>query len=149
MSLEKRVMEQLKTAMKAKDKQALESLRAVKSAILLEKTKQKDVVFTEADGWKMLQKMVKQRKDSASIYQQQDREDLAKVELEQAAIIEQFLPKQMSKEEIEEVVVAIIEQTGASSMKDMGKVMGLTNKQLAGKADAKLVAESVKEKLMK
>ena len=147
MSLEKKVMEQLKTAMKAKDKTALEALRAIKSAILLEKTKGGDAGLTEADEMKLLQKMVKQRRDSAEIYSRQNREDLAQAELDQVAVIEQFLPKQMSKEEITAVVEDIITQIGAESMKDMGKVMGIANKEMAGKADGSIIAQIVKEKL--
>jgi uncharacterized protein YqeY len=147
MSLEKKIMEQLKAAMKAKDSNALASLRAVKSAILLEKTKQAGTELTEADELKLVQKLVKQRKDSADIYISQNRQDLADVELAQVKVIEQFLPKQMSKEEIAAVVNEIIAQTGASSMKDMGKVMGIASKQLAGKADGKTISTLVKEKL--
>ena len=147
MSLEKKIMEQLKTAMKAKDSNALASLRAVKSAILLEKTKQTGTELTEADELKLVQKLVKQRKDSADIYISQNRQDLADVELAQVKVIEQFLPKQMSKEEIAAVVNKIIAQTGANSMKDMGKVMGMASKQLAGKADGKTISTLVKEKL--
>ncbi len=147
MSLEKKIMEQLKTAMKAKDSVALESLRAIKSALLLEKTKGGKGELTEADELKILQKLVKQRKDSAEIYTQQNRDDLAKTELDQVSIIEQFLPKQMTPEEITEVVTDIITQIGAESMKDMGKVMGIANKEMAGKADGKLIAQIVKQKL--
>ncbi len=147
MSLEKEIMGKLKEAMKAKDTLSLEALRAVKSAILLEKTKQKGTELTEADELKLLQKLVKQRKDSADIYKQQNRDDLAQVELNQANVIEQFLPKQMSVEEIEKAVVAIIEKVGAESMKDMGKVMGIASKELAGKADGKTISTIVKQKL--
>jgi len=147
MSLEKKIMEQLKTAMKAKDSNALESLRAVKSAILLEKTKQVGTELTEADELKIVQKLVKQRKDSADIYVSQNRQDLADVELAQVEVIAQFLPKQMSKEEIAEAVDKIIAKVGATSMKDMGKVMGIASKELAGKADGKTISMLVKEKL--
>ncbi len=147
MSLEKEIMTQLKAAMKAKDATALEALRAVKSAILLEKTKQKDIDLTEADELKLLQKLVKQRKDSAEIYTSQNRPDLAEIELNQVKVIEVFLPKQMSYEEIEKNVLSIIEKLGASGMKDMGKVMGLASKQMAGKADGKTISSIVKEKL--
>ncbi len=147
MSLEKKIMEQLKTAMKAKDSNALESLRAIKSAILIEKTKQVGTELTEADELKIVQKLVKQRKDSADIYVSQNRQDLADVELAQVEVIAQFLPKQMSKEEITEAVSAIIAKVGASSMKDMGKVMGMASKELAGKADGKTISMLVKEKL--
>jgi len=147
MSLEKEIMSQIKTAMKAKDTNALESLRAVKSAILLEKTKQAGKELTEADELKIVQKLVKQRKDSADIYIGQNRQDLAGVELAQAEVIAQFLPKQMTKEEIAEAVNAIIAKVGATSMKDMGKVMGMASKELAGKADGKTISMLVKEKL--
>ena len=147
MSLEKEIMTQLKVAMKAKDATALEALRAVKSAILLEKTKQKDVDLNESDELKILQKLVKQRKDSAEIYTSQNRPDLAETELNQVKVIEAFLPQQMSYEEIEKNVLSIIEKLGASSMKDMGKVMGMASKQMAGKADGKTISSIVKEKL--
>ncbi len=147
MSLEKEIMQKMKEAMKAKDSLSLEALRAVKSAILLEKTKQKDKELTESDELKLLQKLVKQRKDSAEIYKQQNRDDLAKVELDQAAVIEKFLPQQMSAEEIEIAVADIIAKTGAQSMKDMGKVMGIASKELAGKADGKTISTIVKQKL--
>ncbi len=147
MSLETKIMQQLKIAMKEKNTIALESLRAVKSAILLEKTKQKDSVMTEDDEIRLLQRLVKQRKDSAEIYQSQNREDLAETELKQVEIIAQFLPKQMNKEEVETVVAEIIAQVGAESMKDMGKVMGIASKKMAGKAEGKLISTIVKEKL--
>ena len=147
MSLEQKVMTQLKEAMKSKNKTALEALRAIKSAILLEKTKGKDKELTEADEMKMLQKMVKQRRESAEIFQQQNRHDMAEAELAQVAVIEQFLPQQMSREEITAMVEDIISQTGANSMKDMGKVMGIANKEMAGKADGRMIAQIVKEKL--
>jgi uncharacterized protein YqeY len=147
MSLETRIMSKLKEAMKAKDKTALEALRAVKSAILLEKTKSGTAELTEADELKLLQKLVKQRRDSAAIYQQQNRPDLAETELNQIAVIEQFLPKQMTQEEIAQAVDEIIKETGAQSMKDMGKVMGVASKKMAGKADSKTISMLVKEKL--
>ena len=144
MSLEKNIMEALKTAMKAKDQVALAALRAIKSELILAKTSGDSSELTEGDENKILQKLVKQRKDSAVIFKEQNREDLATPELEQAAVISQFLPKQMSEAEVEKVVSAIIAQTGANSMKDMGKVMGLTNSQLAGKADGKTISSIVK-----
>lgn len=147
MSLEQKIMTELKTAMKAKNTTALEALRAVKSAILLEKTKGKSKELTEADEMKLLQKLVKQRRESAEIYTQQNRPDLAQTELDQVAIIEKFLPEQMSREEIEAELDKIIAQTGAQSMKDMGKVMGIASKQMAGKADGRLISQIVKEKL--
>ena len=147
MSLEQKIMTELKTAMKAKNTTALEALRAVKSAILLEKTKGKSGELTEADEMKLLQKLVKQRRESADIYTQQNRPDLAQTELDQVAVIEKFLPKQMSREEIEDKLDNIIAETGAQSMKDMGKVMGVASKQMAGKADGRLISQIVKEKL--
>lgn len=148
MSLQQKVMTAMKEAMKAKDSNALTSLRAIKSAILLAQTESgAKEELSEDQELKLLQKLVKQRKDSASIFTEQGREDLAEPELEQAKVIEQFLPEQLSEEEIEKVVVAIIEQTGAQGMKDMGKVMGAASGQLAGKADGKTISTIVKSKL--
>ena len=148
MSLESRVMEEMKAAMKAKDTIALESLRAIKSAILLAKTdKGAGAELTEDEEIKLVQKLVKQRKDSAAIYKEQGREDLAEPELAQAAIIEQFLPEQLTEEEIEKVVVITIDSIGASGMQDMGKVMGIVSKELAGQADGKTISAIVKAKL--
>ncbi|PVW17430.1 GatB/YqeY domain-containing protein [Marixanthomonas spongiae] len=148
MSLQKQVMEAMKKAMKEKDANALEALRSVKSAILMAQTESgAKQELTEAEEVKLLQKQVKQRKDSAAIYKEQGREDLAAPELKQAAIIEGFLPEQMSNEEVAQVVDAIIAETGASSMKDMGKVMGMANKKIAGQADGKTISGIVKEKL--
>ena len=148
MSLQTAVMTAMKEAMKAKDSAALEALRAVKSAILLAQTESgAKQELTEAEELKLLQKLVKQRKDSATIFTEQGREDLAAPELAQAEIIGQFLPAQMSEEEIAVVVDEIIAQTGASSMKDMGKVMGMANGKLAGKADGSTIAKLVKAKL--
>lgn len=145
MSLQKNVMDKLKEAMKSKDTVALESLRAIKSAILLAQTdKGAKAELTEVDELKLLQKLVKQRKDSAAVYLEQGRKDLAKPELEQVAVIEQFLPEQMSEEAIKNAVALIITQAGASSMKDMGKVMGIASQQLAGKADGKTISNVVK-----
>ncbi|WP_209405835.1 GatB/YqeY domain-containing protein [Pseudozobellia sp. WGM2] len=148
MSLQKKVMEQMKVAMKAKDSVALESLRAIKSALLLAQTSGTDNDFTEEDEVKLVQKLVKQRKDSAAIFQEQGRADLAEPELAQVAVIEQFLPEQLTEEEIEKVVVQTIEATGANGMKDMGKVMGLVSKELAGQADGKTISSIVKKKLV-
>ena len=147
MSLQKEVMEQIKAAMKSKDKVALESLRALKSAFLLANTSVDNVSLNESDEIKIVQKLVKQRKDSAGIYQEQGRNDLAEPELAQAKILEQFLPKQMGIEELKNVIGEIVIQTGASSMKDMGKVMGIASRQLAGKADGKAISMAVKELL--
>ena len=147
MSLEKDVMTQMKAAMKAKDAAALEALRAVKSAILLAKTENSQQDLSEEEEIKILQKLVKQRKDSAILYREQNREDLAEPEEKQAEVIAQFLPEQLSEAEIEANVEAIIAQTGAEGMKDMGKVMGLASKELAGKADGKTISMVVKKKL--
>jgi uncharacterized protein YqeY len=148
MSLQEKVMTEMKAAMRAKDSNKLEALRAVKSAILLAQTDTagKDGL-TRDEELKLLQKLVKQRKESAAIYKEQGREDLAQPELDQAAVIEDFLPEQMSEEEIEKEVERIIEQTGASGMQDMGKVMGMTSKELAGRADGKTISAVVKRKL--
>ncbi len=148
MSLQDQIMEAMKTAMKAKDTQSLEALRAVKAAILLAQTETgSKAELTEADEIKILQKQVKQRKDSATIYTEQKREDLAKPELEQAKIIEKFLPQQMSEAEVAKVVDEIIAETGANTMKDMGKIMGLANAKLAGKADGQTISNVVKNRL--
>jgi len=148
MSLEKQLMEQLKAAMKAKDTVALQALRAVKSAILLAKTEAGAGELSEEQELKILQKQVKQRKDSAALYIEQGREDLAAPELAEAKIIEQFLPEALTDEEIEGVVIATIDDLGASGMKDMGKVMGAVSKALAGQADGKTIASFVKKHLM-
>ncbi len=147
MSLESKIMEQMKEAMKSKDEAALRTLRAIKAAILIEKTSGSGTEMTEADEIKMLQKMAKQRRDSLDIFTQQNREDLAAKEREELAIIEKFLPQQMSAEELKTVLQAIITQVGASSPADMGKVMGVASKQLAGKADGKMISETVKQLL--
>jgi len=148
MSLQTKVMEALKEAMKAKDTVALESLRAIKSAILLAKTEAGATEeLSEADELKLLQKLVKQRKDSAALYAQQGRNDLAEPELAQMAVIEKFLPAQLSEAEVETALRGIINQVGATTPKDMGKVMGVATKQLAGKADGKLISEIVKRLL--
>ncbi len=148
MSLQEKIMVAMKTAMKAKDAQSLEALRSVKSALLLAQTETgSKVAISEEDEIKLLQKQVKQRKDSAAIYKEQGREDLAAPELLQAKVIEQFLPQQLSEEEVIKIVDQIITETGASSMADMGKVMGLATAKLAGKADGKTISTAVKAKL--
>ena len=147
MSIQKEVMEQLKSAMKSKDKVALESLRALKSAFLLANTSGGNVELSETDELKIVQKLVKQRKDSAAIFSEQGRDDLADPEIAQAKILEQFLPKQLSKEELKKAIEEIVEQTGASSMRDMGKVMGIASKQLGSEADGKAISMVVKELL--
>ena len=148
MALEQQIMTELKAAMLAKDEVALRSLRAIKAAILLAKTSEGAAGELSADGEiKLLQKMVKQRKDSLEIFTQQGREDLAKKEREEIAVIEKFLPQQMDVAAVRAVLVQLVEQAGASSPADMGKVMGLANKELAGKAEGKMIATIVKELL--
>ncbi len=134
--------------MKAKDVIALESLRAIKSEILLAQTKEgASSELTKEEEIKLLQKLVKQRKDSAAIYKEQGRDDLAEPELAQIAIISQFLPEQMSTEDLKKVISEIMDSVGATSIKDMGKVMGLASKKLEGKADGKAISTAVKELL--
>ncbi len=148
MGLQDEIMTAMKTAMKAKDQVALTALRAVKSAILLAQTESgAKENLTEEQELKILQKQVKQRKDSAAIFLEQGREDLAAPELNEAKVIEQFLPEALSEEEIEKVVVATISSIGASGMKDMGKVMGMVSKELAGQADGKTISTLVKKNL--
>lgn len=149
MSLETQIMAQMKDAMKAKDEAGLRGLRAVKAAILLAKTSGGSGELTSDDEVKLLQKLVKQRKDSLEIYRQQNRADLAQKEEEEIAIIEKFLPKQLDAEELKTIIAAIIAETGATSAADMGKVMGAANKQLAGQADGKTISAVVKELLSK
>ena len=150
MSLEQKIMADLKTAMLAKDEAGLRSLRAIKAAIILAKTAEgANGEVTEAEEVKLLQKLVKSRKDSLEIFQQQNRPELAKKEEEEIVIIEKFLPKQMSPDEVKVVLSKIIEELGASSPADMGKVMGVATKQLAGKADGKTISSLVKELLAK
>ena len=148
MALEQEVMQKMKEAMKAKDTVALASLRSIKSEILKAKTASSNKEdMSEEEELKLVQKLVKQRKDSADLYLEQDRKDLADAELAEAKVIEQFLPAQLSEEDIGKKVEAIRAETGADSMKDMGKVMGLATQRLAGKADGKTISKIVKEKL--
>lgn len=150
MSLEQKIMTDLKTAMLAKDEKALRSLRAIKAAILLAKTSEgAGGELKEDDEIKLLQKLVKQRKDSLEIYEQQNRADLAQKEREEIEVIEKFLPKQLSADELKAEVSAIITEVGGSSPADMGKVMGAATKKLAGKADGKTISALVKELLSK
>ena len=150
MSLEQKIMADLKTAMLAKDEAALRSLRAVKAAILLVKTAEDSSgELKEDDEIKLLQKLVKQRKDSLEEYQKHNRPDLAKKEEEEIKIIEKFLPRQMPAEELRVELRKIIEETGAVSPADMGKVMGIATKKLAGQADGKSISAVVKELLNK
>tara|TARA_A200000113_G_scaffold28998_1_gene24195 strand:+ start:938 stop:1393 length:456 start_codon:yes stop_codon:yes gene_type:complete len=149
MSSLRKLNEELKHAMKSKDSLKLESLRAIKSAIILFKTSSnfKDEDLSIDQEVKLLQRLVKQRKESANIYRNQNRLDLAELEESQATIIQSFLPKQISLEEIEKIVIKIIEDIKAESMRDMGKVMGIANKKLSGKADGKTISDIVKNKL--
>jgi uncharacterized protein YqeY len=150
MSLEQKIMADLKSAMLAKDEKALRALRAIKAAILLAKTSEgAGGELKEEDETKLLQKLVKQRKDSLEIYQQQNRTDLAQKEQEEIEVIEKFLPKQLSQEELQLEIKKIIAETGATSAADMGKVMGVATKKLAGKADGKTISLTVKELLVK
>jgi len=148
MSLLHNLTDELKAAMRSKDVLKLEALRAIKSAVLLAKTSGVgDAELSEEDEIKLLQKLVKQRKDSAGIYREQNREDLAAPEDAQAEVIAQFLPEQLSEEAIEKIVDDIITKTDAQGMKDMGKVMGMASKEMAGKADGKTISNIVKQKL--
>ena len=149
MSSLRKLNEELKHAMKSKDSLKLESLRAIKSAVILFKTSSnfKDEDLSIDQEVKLLQRLVKQRKESANIYRNQNRLDLAELEESQATIIQSFLPKQISLDEIEKIVIKIIEDIKAESMKDMGKVMGIANKKLSGKADGKTISDIVKNKL--
>ena len=148
MSLQEKIMDKMKEAMKTKDKVALESLRAIKSELLLIQTKSAaSEELTEDDEIKLLQKLVKQRKDSAAIYKEQGRNDLAEPELAQVEVISQFLPVQMSDEDVKKAVAEIMKSVGATSMKDMGNVMAIASKQLAGKADGKAISTAVKQLL--
>ena len=149
MALQDKITASLKEAMKAKDTLKLEALRAIKSALLLEQTSGgQSGDLSEEQEIKLLQKLVKQRKDSAAIFREQNREDLAAPEEAQAAVIQDFLPAQMSETEIEVEVVAIIESLGATGMQDMGKVMGQASQRMAGKADGKTISTIVKKKLL-
>jgi uncharacterized protein YqeY len=148
MALEQTIMAEMKKAMLAKDEKTLRAVRAIKAAIILAKTSEgSGGELKEEDEVKMLQKLVKQRKDSLAIYQQQNRPDLAQKEQEEIEVIERFLPKQLSAEELKEKLTAIISDVGASSPADMGKVMGVATKQLAGLADGKAISATVKELL--
>ena len=149
MSLQKQIMEELKKAMKSKDVVALQALRAVKSAFLLAKTETgAGDDLTEDQEMKIIQKQVKQRKDSAVIFIDQGRQDLADPELAEIAVLEKFLPEALSEEAIEKVVLETIAKTGAEGMKDMGKVMGMVSKQLAGQADGKTISGIVRKNLV-
>ena len=147
MTLEERINADLKTAMKAKDDAAKRGIRAIKSQLLLVKTSGTDTEMDEAGEIKLVQKLVKQRKDSLAIFEEQGRADLAKIEAEEIAVLEKYLPQQMGEEELTTFLKGLMEKVGASSMKDMGKVMGMASKQLAGKADGKTISTIVKKLL--
>lgn len=144
MSLETQVMNELKEAMKAKDQAAMRALRAIKAEILLFKTSGSGKELGTADEIKMLQKMIKQRKDSLDVYEKENRGDLAQIEKDEIEVISRFLPEQMSEDELRKFVTALVEELGASGMKDMGRVMGEATKRLSGKAEGKAVADMVK-----
>jgi len=147
MSLENTISDAIKDAMRAKDKVALDALRAVKSQILLLKTEAKDAEVSEEQEIAILQRMIKQRRDSADQFTAQGRNDLAEVEEAQSKVIEKYLPQQLSAEELESAMKDIIAQTGATSAKDLGKVMGVASKSLAGKSDGKSISEMAKKLL--
>ncbi len=144
MSLENRIMTDLKEAMKSKDQAALRSIRALKAAITLTKTDGSGTVLDEASEIKLVQKQVKQRQDSLAIYEEQGREDLAVKEREEIEVLSRYLPEQMSDEDLTTFIGDLIQKVGATSMKDMGKVMGMASGQLAGKADGKTISAKVK-----
>lgn len=145
MSVLQETMQAMKEAMKSKDSNALAALRAIRAAITNEQLELGVEELNEEQTIKVLQRLVKQRKDSAAIYQEQDRIDLAEPELAQVTVIEKYLPEQLSEEEVQKVVHEVIEQLQAKTMKDMGKVMGVVNSKLAGKADGKTIAKFVKQ----
>lgn len=147
MSLESRIMVDLKEAMKAKDQAALRTIRAIKAAILLQKTDGSGAEMTEELEIKMIQKLAKQRQDSYDIFVKQNRQDLADIEKEELDVLKRYLPEQLSEDKIKEIVDTIIANTGAEGMKDMGKVMGMASKELAGKADGKTIAGIVRAAL--
>ena len=150
MSLFEKINEDLKKAMKAREKEKLEALRAVKTAFLLAKSdKGATAVLTEDEELKIIQKLVKQRNESAEIYRSQNRNDLYEKEIFEAQVISGYLPRQLSEEELSEALLRIIQSTGASGMQDMGKVMSMATKELAGKAEGKMIAAKVKELLDK
>lgn len=147
MSLQTQITDALKTAMKNKDQEALAALRAIKSELLLMQTSGGDTTISEQEEVKLLQKLVKQRKESADVFTAQNRSDLAETELAQIKVIEQFLPEQMSEEEVEKIISSIIKEGSFSGMQDMGKVMGMANAKLAGAADGKTISTVVKKLL--
>ena len=147
MTLQERITPDLKAAMRAKDQAALRGIRAIKNAILLQQTDGSGTTLDEAGEIALLQKLVKSRQESLEIYEQQGRDDLARPEREEIEVISRYLPEQLSDEELERMVREVIEQTGATSMRDMGKVMGQANARAAGRADGKQIAATVKRLL--
>lgn len=147
MPLLDQISEDIKTAMKAKDQQSLRTLRMIKSALLLLQTREAGGEITATEEMETLVKLAKQRRESLDIYQQQGREDLAKTEQEELEVISRYLPKQLSEDEVRTKIQAIIAQTGAQGMKDMGKVMGMANQQMKGQAEGQLIAKIVKSML--
>lgn len=148
MSLENNISIKIKEAMKSKDVLRLEALRAIKTSLLLLKTEDRNKEVSESDEVLMLQKLVKQRKESAAIFRKQNRVDLAEPEEAQAGVISEFLPEQLSESEIEKIVIETINKTSAQGMKDIGKVMGVLSGKLAGKADGKTISSIVRQKLL-
>lgn len=147
MSLETRIAEDIKEAMKSRNQSAVRTLRSMKTAILVHKTSGANTDLTEQDEIKMIQKLIKQRQDSLDIFTQQNREDLAVIEREEIEVLHKYLPKQLSPEELKEAIASIVAEVGATSIKDMGKVMGIANQKLAGTADGKSISAMVKELL--
>ena len=147
MTLETKIMGDLKAAMKAKDQAALRTIRAIKAQILLQKTDGSGADLTEEMEIKMIQKLAKQRQDSLDIYVKQGRDDLAQIEREELEVLKNYLPEQLSEDKIKEIVEKIIAETGAQGMKDMGRVMGLASKEMAGKADGKTISGIVRNVL--
>lgn len=147
MSLEAKITEDLKNAMRNKDQAALRALRAIKSAVLLFKTSGTGEELNEENEIKLLQKLVKQRKDSLEIYRQQNRPELASVEEEEIAVIEKYLPQQLSPDELSDFIKNLITENGVTEIKEMGKIIGLASKALAGKAEGKAISEEVKKQL--
>jgi hypothetical protein len=147
MTLQSKIMDDLKTAMKAKDKVSLRSLRAIKAAILLAQTDGTGTEIDEEKEIQIVQKLIKQRQDSLKIYNDQNRPDLAEVEVEEIDVLQKYLPEQLSEDELKAAIQAIIDKSGANSMKDMGKVMGMASSEFQGKADNRMVATLVKQLL--
>ncbi len=146
-TLEQKIIDDLKAAMKAKDEAKMRTIRSIKSAILIEKTSGKGAELTPEAELKMLNKLAKQRQDALDIYTKEGREDLAQKEQEELDIIKTYMPEQLSEEEVKNKVQEIIQNTGAEGMKDMGKVMGIASKELLGKADGKMISDIVKKEL--